>query len=127
VLPPLLLAERSEDPRPGVCFEPLEVRVGGPDELRQRLGQPPQVVLGQVRLGKDFLQMLQGGRTLTSEEWSSWLKPDPRVAAMLSSRRDVFPDYSLEGLKAAFSVDWSWVAEEEIDDSKRTLLHFARR
>ena len=54
-------------------------------------------------------------------------KEDPRVRAMLADRRDVFPDYSLDGLKTAFAADWELVDEASIDDSVRTLLSFARR
>ncbi|HUG48928.1 MAG TPA: SAM-dependent methyltransferase [Candidatus Limnocylindria bacterium] len=53
-------------------------------------------------------------------------KSDPRVAAMLASRHDVFPDYSLDGLKAAFAADWRLVDEEPVEDSERTLLRFHR-
>jgi len=53
-------------------------------------------------------------------------KTDPRVAAMLSARRDVFADYSLEGLKSAFGAEWHLVEEHVIEDSDRTLLHFRR-
>ncbi len=53
-------------------------------------------------------------------------KSDPRAAAMLSARRDIFDDYSLEGLKSAFGADWRLVEEHSIEDSDRTLLHFRR-
>jgi ribosomal protein L11 methylase PrmA len=54
-------------------------------------------------------------------------KTDPRVRAMLSSRRDVFADYSLAGLRAAFDADWVLAEEEPIEDSERVLLRFNRR
>ena len=53
-------------------------------------------------------------------------KTDPRVVDMLSNRRDVFPDYTLDGLKAAFERDWRLLDEEPIEDSQRTLLRFVR-
>ncbi|CAN5752056.1 nodulation protein NoeA [soil metagenome] len=53
-------------------------------------------------------------------------KADARVTAMLASRRDVFADYSLEGLKAAFARDWQLAEEERVEDSERTLLRFSR-
>jgi hypothetical protein len=54
-------------------------------------------------------------------------KSDPRVQHMLAARRDVFADYSLEGLKAAFSADWDLAEEAQVEDSQRTLLRFNRR
>jgi hypothetical protein len=54
-------------------------------------------------------------------------KSDPQVQGMLASRRDVFDDYSLEGLKAAFDTDWQPAEEVEIEDSQRVLLRFDRR
>ncbi len=53
-------------------------------------------------------------------------KSDARVAAMLANRRDVFTDYSLDGLIAAFAADWRLVEQERIEDSERTLLRFTR-
>jgi len=53
-------------------------------------------------------------------------KEDPRVVNMLKDRRDVFADYSLEGLRTAFAADWRLVEEEPIEDSLRTLLRFER-
>jgi hypothetical protein len=54
-------------------------------------------------------------------------KEDPRVVNMLKDRRDVFNDYTLKGLTAAFAKDWTLVEEVQIDDSLRTLLRFERR
>jgi ribosomal protein L11 methylase PrmA len=54
-------------------------------------------------------------------------KSDPRVKEMLSSRRDVFPDYSLAGLRTAFEADWELAEEEPVEDSERVLLRFNRR
>jgi ribosomal protein L11 methylase PrmA len=76
------------------------------------------VPLGQL---SSFLAQL--GRQLIIEFVP---KGDPRVAAMLASRRDVFPDYSLDGLKSAFAEHWRLVEQEPIEDSQRTLLRFAR-
>jgi hypothetical protein len=53
-------------------------------------------------------------------------KSDPRVASMLAARRDIFHDYSLEGLRAAFATHWQLLEEEPIHDSTRTLLLFRR-
>ena len=54
-------------------------------------------------------------------------KEDPRVRAMLVDRKDVFSDYSLEGLLTAFEPDWELVDRAPIEDSQRTLLRFKRR
>jgi hypothetical protein len=54
-------------------------------------------------------------------------RDDPRVRAMLVDRRDVFADYSLEGMLAAFAGDWDLVDRVPIEDSQRTLLRFDRR
>ena len=54
-------------------------------------------------------------------------KSDPRVQQMLAARKDVFSDYSLEHLKAAFANDWQLADEIQIVDSQRTLLRFDRR
>jgi ribosomal protein L11 methylase PrmA len=53
-------------------------------------------------------------------------KSDPRVRAMLARRRDVFAEYSLDGLKTAFAARWRLAEEERIEDSERTLLRFVR-
>jgi len=54
-------------------------------------------------------------------------KEDPRVRAMLVDRRDVFADYSLDGMLAAFEPEWHLVDRSPIEDSQRTLLRFNRR
>jgi hypothetical protein len=53
-------------------------------------------------------------------------KSDPRVAEMLAARRDIFDEYSLDGLRHAFGAYWQLVEEEPIEDSQRTLLLFRR-
>ncbi|HVM29460.1 MAG TPA: hypothetical protein VM305_01630 [Candidatus Limnocylindrales bacterium] len=54
-------------------------------------------------------------------------KSDPRVARMLATRADVFPNYSIDGFREAFSADWELVDEQPIEDSERTLFLFRRR
>ncbi|HWH24433.1 MAG TPA: SAM-dependent methyltransferase [Candidatus Limnocylindria bacterium] len=54
-------------------------------------------------------------------------KSDRRVAEMLAWRQDVFGAYSLDGLRAAFDARWQLIADEQIEDSQRTLLHYRRR
>jgi hypothetical protein len=54
-------------------------------------------------------------------------KSDPRVSAMLASRRDVFADYSLDGFRGAFAQHWELVEEQPIEDSERALFLYRRR
>jgi SAM-dependent methyltransferase len=54
-------------------------------------------------------------------------KTDPRVAAMLASRRDVFAEYSLDGFRRAFDADWEVVEQAPVSDSERSMFHFRRR
>jgi hypothetical protein len=77
------------------------------------------VPLGQL---SSFLAQL--GRQLIIEFVP---KSDPRVAAMLANRRDVFPDYSLDGFRSAFAGEWGLVDEQPIEDSERVLFLFTRR
>ncbi len=54
-------------------------------------------------------------------------KADPMVRRLLSTRRDVFPDYTLEGFRAAALGTFEIVAETPIEDSPRTLFLLHRR
>jgi len=54
-------------------------------------------------------------------------KADPRVQQMLAARKDIFSEYSLDGMKAAFDADWQVAEEVQIEDSQRTLLRLERR
>ena len=54
-------------------------------------------------------------------------KEDPMVRRLLATRRDVFPDYTLEGFRAAAAERWETVAEQPIEDSPRTLFLLRRR
>ena len=49
-------------------------------------------------------------------------KEDPMVRRLLATRRDVFPDYTLDGFRAAAAERWTIVAEQAIEDSPRTLF-----
>jgi hypothetical protein len=49
-------------------------------------------------------------------------KDDPMVQHLLSSRRDVFPGYTLDGFRAAFGGEFGIVEEVAIEDSARTLF-----
>ena len=54
-------------------------------------------------------------------------KEDPMVRRLLSTRKDVFPGYTLEGFRAATGARWEVVAEEAIEDSPRVLFLLRRR
>jgi len=49
------------------------------------------------------------------------------VRRLLASRRDVFPDYDLDGFRAAARTRFEVVHETPIEDSPRTLFLLRRR
>ena len=51
-------------------------------------------------------------------------KEDSQVKRLLSSRDDIFPNYTLEGIKDEFSLYYELINEYPIKGSKRTLLVF---
>jgi ribosomal protein L11 methylase PrmA len=53
-------------------------------------------------------------------------KDDPMVRRLLATRQDVFPDYSLEGFRAATTARFEIVREEPIADSPRVLFLLRR-
>ncbi len=54
-------------------------------------------------------------------------KEDVMVRRLLATRRDVFPDYTIEGFRAAAAERWAIEAETAIEDSPRTLFLLRRR
>ena len=54
-------------------------------------------------------------------------KEDPMVRRLLATRRDVFPDYSLEGFRAAAGERFEIVSETAIEESPRVLFLLHRR
>jgi ribosomal protein L11 methylase PrmA len=54
-------------------------------------------------------------------------KSDPKVAILLATRADVFPDYTESGFEAAFERRFEIVRKDRIDGSKRTLYRLRRR
>ena len=54
-------------------------------------------------------------------------KDDPMVRRLLATRRDVFPDYSLEGFRAAAAERFEIVSETAIEESPRVLFLLHRR
>jgi hypothetical protein len=53
-------------------------------------------------------------------------KEDPMVRRLLAARRDVFPDYTLDGFRDAVRTRFEIVAESPIEDSGRTLFLLRR-
>lgn len=54
-------------------------------------------------------------------------KDDPMVRTLLATRQDVFPDYTLDGFRAAFGRPFNLVAEAPIEGTTRVLFRMARR
>jgi hypothetical protein len=54
-------------------------------------------------------------------------KEDPMVRRLLATRRDVFPDYSLDGFRAAAAERFDVVSETPIEESPRVLFLLRRR
>ena len=54
-------------------------------------------------------------------------KEDAMVQRLLASRRDIFPDYTLEGFRTAFAAAFEEISVTPIEGSPRSLFHFARR
>jgi hypothetical protein len=54
-------------------------------------------------------------------------KSDPMVRRLLTTRRDVFPDYTIDGFRAAFDERFDLVDASPIAGSERTLLRMIRR
>jgi hypothetical protein len=49
------------------------------------------------------------------------------VDFLLASREDVFPDYTLDGFRAAMGRSFETVAEVPLEGSRRILFHLRRR
>jgi hypothetical protein len=49
-------------------------------------------------------------------------KEDPMAQHLLAARKDIFPDYTLDGFRAAFARHFRIVEEAAVDDSRRTLF-----
>ncbi len=54
-------------------------------------------------------------------------KEDPQTQTLLEARRDIFPDYTLEGFKAAFAARFNLLEEAAVADSARTIFRMRRR
>jgi hypothetical protein len=54
-------------------------------------------------------------------------KDDPMVRTLLATREDVFPDYAIEGFRAAFHGHWEIADEAPVSGTPRGLLRMTRR
>jgi hypothetical protein len=54
-------------------------------------------------------------------------KSDSQVEHLLCSRKDIFPDYTLDGFKAAFASKYELEDAVAVEGSDRTLLRFSAR
>jgi hypothetical protein len=54
-------------------------------------------------------------------------KEDPMVRRLLATREDVFPQYTLDGFRAAATERFEIVREQQIEDSPRVLFLLRRR
>ena len=54
-------------------------------------------------------------------------KEDAMVRRLLATRRDVFPDYTLDGFRSAFEERFELLDETPIEGTARTLFTFRRR
>lgn len=53
-------------------------------------------------------------------------KDDPQTQTLLEARDDIFPDYTLDGFRAAFGKRFQLLDEAAIADSRRTLFRMRR-
>ena len=53
-------------------------------------------------------------------------KEDSQVKRLLTTREDIFPDYTIEGFEKAFSVHFRVVRKEIIKESHRVLFQLER-
>jgi hypothetical protein len=53
-------------------------------------------------------------------------KDDPQTQTLLEAREDIFPDYTLDGFRAAFGKHFQLLDEAAIVDSRRTLFRMRR-
>lgn len=54
-------------------------------------------------------------------------KEDSQVRRLLATREDVFPDYHLQGFRAAFATEYETLREEPVAGSERVLFLMRRR
>jgi ribosomal protein L11 methylase PrmA len=54
-------------------------------------------------------------------------KGDPMARRLLATREDIFPGYSLEGFRSAFSTRFTIVEGRPVEDSTRVIFRMVRR
>jgi SAM-dependent methyltransferase len=54
-------------------------------------------------------------------------KGDPMVRRLLATREDIFPDYTVDGFRAAFAGRFAIVEEKPVEDSTRVIFRMTRR
>lgn len=54
-------------------------------------------------------------------------REDAMVRRLLASRKDVFPNYTFAGFRAAFAEHFELIKETPIESTQRTLFHYRRR
>jgi ribosomal protein L11 methylase PrmA len=54
-------------------------------------------------------------------------KSDAMTARLLASRKDIFPDYTEDGFRAAFATGFDLLTAVPLEGTERTLFHFRRR
>ena len=124
----LPLISDATNPSPGLGWDNRErdplVDRGRPDTLLA-LALVHHLAIGNnlplARIAESFARQC---RTLIIEFVP---KTDSQVERMLSTRVDIFPDYSPEGFEAAFADRFEIVRRERIGDSHRTLYLMSSR
>lgn len=81
-------------------------------------------ISNNVPLGRVSSYFAQLGRHLVLEFVP---KSDSQVRRLLATREDIFPDYTREGLEAAFSEHWHLDEAQPVQDSDRILYRMRRR
>jgi hypothetical protein len=81
-------------------------------------------ISNNVPLGRiaDFLARLAGGLIIEFVP-----KSDAKVAVLLATREDVFPDYTEAGFEAAFGAVFEIERKTRLEGSERTLYRMRRR
>lgn len=124
----LPLLQDLTNPSPRIGWENTErfsLADRGPADLAMALALIHHLAIGNnVPLGRvaDFFASLT--KTLIVEFVP---KSDPKVQILLTSREDIFPDYTLEGFERAFAERFTIDRRENIASSERTLYLMRRK
>lgn len=115
------------NPSPSLGWNHAErdsLRDRGPADLTLVLALAHHLAIGNNVPLPFLAEFLAGVSRFLAIEWVP--KEDSQVQRMLLSRRDVFPDYHLEGFRRAFSVHFQTLEEVPIDGSLRRLFWMRR-